>query len=86
MSFPGDLPARDWTHLGIQVRPDGTVVLVLNRRSAFTFPTRIHVEPGRAWRILLAGRAVETELLVRHLIVWSGERYSGTGVDGHPGG
>jgi DNA-binding SARP family transcriptional activator len=78
-SFPDDLPAPDWTHLGLQIGADGRLGLVLNQRLAHTYPADLRVDPRRPLRVIVTGRAVETELLIRNLIVWRGLRYQPQG-------
>ncbi len=74
-SFPDDLPTDGWTHLALQVGADGVVELVLNQRVVQRHPTPVPLDRGQRLRIVLTGRAVETELLVRNVIVWRGLRY-----------
>jgi len=69
------LPSRGWTHLAIQVRPDGYTEAVVNRRVVAQSRLRLP-DPGTArWHVCLFGASVDTRLLVRDLRVWRGVRY-----------
>lgn len=76
-------PSDDWVHLALQLRADGLASVFLHRELAYTSSLRIPVEAGGRWRIELSGAAVDTELLVRHLVLWRGERFS---IGGPPPG
>jgi DNA-binding SARP family transcriptional activator/energy-coupling factor transporter ATP-binding protein EcfA2 len=75
VDLPPHLSSDDWIHLGLQVRGDGQVMMVLDREVAAEGVVRLSSDPGSQWRISLTGEALGTELLVRQLRVWQGERY-----------
>ncbi len=70
---PDHLPPDDWTQIALQLRPDGTLEVLLNRTPMATSPIR--VEPDTSWRILLIGSSYETEVLARNVSIWDGPRY-----------
>ncbi|MGD2123481.1 MAG: AAA family ATPase [Gemmatimonadota bacterium] len=72
---PEDLPSDDWVHIALQVRADGYTSLVINRRRVGSAPVLLKSHEGKDWFLLLQGDAVGTELYVRNLSVWRGERY-----------
>jgi hypothetical protein len=68
------LPSRDWVHLALQIRPDGLSSIFLNREQINV--SRYPALPNNfTWKIELAGASVDTELLVRNLTLWRGERF-----------
>lgn len=69
------LPSNEWVHLALQVRPDGYAALYLNRQHIGTSQLRIVDFNDRQWRVQLRGASVDTELLVRDLVVWPRARY-----------
>ncbi len=72
---PQDLPPVDWTHVAVQVRPDGRVSLILNHRQVAEHPIRLTGTALDDWRIELAGHSLDTHLEVRYVALWSGPRY-----------
>lgn len=82
IGFPGRIAgpfaSGDWNRLALQVRADGETSIWLNGEHVVT--GRLHADLTRrdGWRIGLFGRAVDTELWVRDLIVWRGARYGPT--------
>lgn len=64
-----------WHHLGLQLDPTGALSVIVDRtvigRHPLPFP------PGSAspLRIGVLGRAQDTDLLIRDLVVWRGARY-----------
>jgi len=75
VDLPPHLSSDDWIHLGLQVRGDGQVMMVLDREVVAEGVVRLSSAPGSQWRIAFYGEALGTELLVRQLRVWQGERY-----------
>lgn len=73
--LPDLFPAEDWVHVAIQLRADGHPFLFLNREFVSALPVPVDNAPDAEWRILLLGRAVDTDLLVRNLALWPGMRY-----------
>lgn len=69
------LPSDEWVHAALQIRPDGTPAIFLNRRLVIEGDARLTGinEPG--WRILMTGHSVETRLLVRNVVLWPSARY-----------
>jgi hypothetical protein len=72
---PGALPADDWVHIALQVRADGDVSLVVDRQRITSAPVALQTLPGKEWYLVLQGDALGTELYVRDLRIWPGERY-----------
>ena len=72
---PESLPPKRWTHLAIQVRPDGECSLVVDRERVGTCPIRIPTTPVAQWTVKLDGDAVGTDLYVRSLNIWTEVRY-----------
>jgi DNA-binding SARP family transcriptional activator len=73
--LPRVLPRDGWVHAAIQISPAGEVSLVVEREVVATDPVRVDPRPAGAWRVLLFGRAVGTDVFVRDLAVWEGPRY-----------
>lgn len=73
--LPEHLPSDDWIHLGLQVRADGRVTLIVNREPVAEGVVRLSGTPTSQWRVALSGEGLDTELLMRHFSVWQGERY-----------
>ncbi len=71
---PG-LPTDGWTHMGLQVRADGEVRLVVNNRVVSTHPTRMPLRPATSLDLLVQARTADTELSLRNLAIWRGPRY-----------
>ena len=69
-------PSADWTHVALQVRPDGRVSLYWNRELVDRPELPLRIPAGSRWIVELAGASVETELLVRNLTLWRGTRFS----------
>ncbi|MCA9739481.1 MAG: AAA family ATPase [Gemmatimonadetes bacterium] len=74
-----ELADGDWHHVALQVRADGEISAVVDRRVRRTARYRFPVGSEHDWRVLIAGHSVDTELHVRDLVLWQGIRY---GVDG----
>jgi len=73
--LPDLLPTPNWVHLAIQVRPDGSTQLYVNRRLVATSRLRMDLNPDQRFRVALLGAAVDTELYVRNVSLWEGVRY-----------
>jgi hypothetical protein len=74
------LPSDEWVHVALQVRADGATSIFLNRRLTATPAGRLDLAPGQKWRINLYGASVDTDLWIRNLTLWRGERF-----DANPG-
>jgi hypothetical protein len=72
---PDALPSDDWVHIALQVRADGDVSLVVDRERIASAPVTLQALPGKDWYLVVQGDAVGTELYVRNLSIWPGERY-----------
>ena len=68
-------PPIDWTHLALQVRPDGSASLVVNHRLVKELRVRLTGAAFDDWRVLLAGHSLDTRLQVRYVTLWRGPRY-----------
>jgi DNA-binding SARP family transcriptional activator len=68
-------PSDDWVHLALQVRADGATSVFLDRRLASRPAGRLDLAPGQKWRINLYGASVGTDLWIRNLTLWRGERF-----------
>jgi DNA-binding SARP family transcriptional activator len=71
----GDLPSSAWTHVALQVRPDGKASLYLNRRHVAETPHAIPM-PAEGWRAALFGAALETRVFARNLALSHGPRFA----------
>ncbi len=72
---PEVLPTGDWIHIALQVRVDGVATIVLNRERIASAPVTLqNLETGK-FHLVIQGDAVGTEVFVRNLTVWPGERY-----------
>jgi hypothetical protein len=75
VSIGNALPSEQWTHLALQLYPDGYVELVLDRHVVARSRLR-HPNPNaQPWRVYLFGSSVDTRVLARDLRVWRGVRY-----------
>lgn len=72
---PEALPSDGWVHLALQVRADGQTSLVVNRQRVAVAPVALDTRPSHQWVLLIQGDAIGTEIFVRNLAVWAGERY-----------
>jgi hypothetical protein len=72
---PDILPTEGWMHVAMVVAPDGQVRLLLNGEEATQGPVPLAMHPDFRWRVELLGRAADTRLLVRDLVLWEGMRY-----------
>jgi hypothetical protein len=61
--------------MALQVRADGEATLVLDGQRVATNPVLLQTQPGQEWTLVLQGDAVMSEIFVRNLAVWPGERY-----------
>jgi hypothetical protein len=75
VALPGELPPTDWTHLGLQVRPDGEVSLFVNHRRVAVAALRLDLGRDAVWRVNIGGSAVDTEALVRNVLLWDGPHF-----------
>jgi hypothetical protein len=74
-------PSEDWVHVALQVRADGAPSLFLNREHVVSSQFKLPISEEDSWRVMLAGASVDTELLVRNLVVWRGERFDAEDPD-----
>jgi hypothetical protein len=65
----------EWTTLAIQVRADGSVFAVVNDSIVAEHPRKIRHAPDKRFYISIYHAAVDTELLLRDVTLWSEERY-----------
>jgi len=72
---PDLIPATGWTAVALQVRADGEVSLFLDREHAATSPVNLSTGDDGPWLLLLMGKSVGSEVLVRDLAVWEELRY-----------
>ncbi|TVP54162.1 MAG: hypothetical protein EA351_13730 [Gemmatimonadales bacterium] len=68
------LPREEWTHLAISVGADGAVSTFIDREWIGSTPVFLDPDPT-GWRIAILGKAMDTELEIRHLTLWPGLRY-----------
>jgi hypothetical protein len=73
--IPEALPTQGWTHIALQVRPDGETSLVVDRERVATSPVLLTTQPKYQWTLLVDGDAVGTELFIRDLNIWREIRY-----------
>jgi hypothetical protein len=69
------LPSDDWVHVALQARADGTTSVFLNRQLAFKPTGRLNLQSGGNWSIRIQGASVGTDLWIRNLTLWRGERF-----------
>lgn len=74
-SVPPHFTSSEWTHIALQVGPDGDVSLYVNREYVGSGLVRLPMRAGEAWRVILHGASVDTRLLLRNLVLWDGARY-----------
>ncbi|MEQ8329836.1 MAG: AAA family ATPase [Longimicrobiales bacterium] len=81
----GSIPLSDdqvpdeWTHLAIQVRPDGEGSLVLDRRVVFRHAGVMPAIARGPWRVAVFARTVDTRLRIRNVVLREGIRYGPEG-------
>ena len=75
VEVPDVLPSDDWVHMALQIRADGETSLVVNRQPVGVNPVDLQTDPRLEWHVILFGTVVGTELYMRNLTVWPGERY-----------
>ncbi|MEQ9569295.1 MAG: AAA family ATPase, partial [Longimicrobiales bacterium] len=71
----GGLMPGEWNTLAIQVRADGRVSAVANDSIVAVHPALLRMEPDARFHIAVAHSAVDTELHLREVSVWTEERY-----------
>jgi DNA-binding SARP family transcriptional activator len=71
---PG-LPTDGWVRAALVLAPDGNGRLLLNQREVARLPFPIHKAADQRWYVLLHGRAADTQLFIRDLVLWEGTRY-----------
>jgi DNA-binding SARP family transcriptional activator len=74
LTLPEQADPQDWIRFSVGIRPDGKVEVAVNGEPREDIP--LHVEMGEQgeWAVQLAGASVETDLMVRDLVVWRGLR------------
>ncbi|MEQ9397738.1 MAG: AAA family ATPase [Longimicrobiales bacterium] len=77
LSIPPQLVPAGWTHVELEMRPDGFATLRLGREVVAELPLGLPLTEHR-WRVRIEGASVGTTLLVRDLVLWGG-----TGGDTH---
>jgi hypothetical protein len=69
------LPSDAWHHLTLILAPDGAARLLIDREERGSAPSITVNGPDLHWHIVLFSRAVDTQLLLRDLVLWEGIRY-----------
>jgi DNA-binding SARP family transcriptional activator len=69
------LPADDWRRLSIVLAPDGNARLLLNQQEVARLPWPAQNGSDVRWFVQIQGAAVDTQLLIRDLVLWEGMRY-----------
>lgn len=64
-----------WTTLALQVRADGRVQAIVNDSIVAEHPARLRNEPGHRFYLSIGHAAVDTDLLLRDITLWTEERY-----------
>ncbi len=72
--LPAEVGTDDWIRLGLEVRPDGQVQVLVQGIPVGSHPLHVDAGTGSPWYLQIVGSAVDTELLVRDLGVWRGVR------------
>jgi hypothetical protein len=57
------------------VAPDGAARLLIDREQVATLAPTVTIEPDARWYVVILGRAADTHLYVRNLVLWEGMRY-----------
>ena len=74
-SRPDLFPSDGWRHLVIVLAPDGNARLLIDNQEVDRLPAPVRMDPSLRWAVLIQGRAADTQLLVRDLLLWQGMRY-----------
>jgi hypothetical protein len=69
------LPADDWRRVSIVLASDGNARLLLNQQEVARLPWPVYNTAGVRWFVQIDGAAVDTQLLIRDLVLWEGMRY-----------
>jgi hypothetical protein len=72
--LPPEANPGDWMRFALEVQPDGQVTVRVNGTTAGSVPLHLDIQPGDEWRLAITGASVDTELVVRDLLVWRGVR------------
>ena len=64
-----------WTSLALQLGPDGTVEIFVDHVLVHTSRWKALFDADARWRVVIAGAAVDTQLLLRNLTVTRGARF-----------
>lgn len=69
------LPPDDWTHIAIQMEPDGHASLFVDHQFRTSLLVPVDISNTNDWRIEITGHDVDTRLEIRNLRLWSGSLY-----------
>lgn len=75
VSRPDLFPSDDWKHVAIVLAPDGNARLLIDRKEVARLPLPVRMGNGTRWVVQINGRAADTRLLIRDLVLWEGMRY-----------
>ena len=64
-----------WTSLALQLGPDGTIEIFVDHQLVHTSRWKALFDADARWRVVIAGAAVDTQLLLRNLTVTRGARF-----------
>lgn len=64
-----------WTSLALQLGPDGTIEIFVDHVLVHTSRWKALFDADARWRVVIAGAAVDTQLLLRNLTVTRGARF-----------
>jgi hypothetical protein len=72
---PAVLPSDAWHNITLVLAPDGAVRLLIDREEVGSVPAVTANGPALRWHVMIHTRAVDTQLLLRDLVLWEGIRY-----------
>lgn len=75
ISRPDLFPSREWRHLAIVLAPDGRARLFVDRQQVAELPLPVTMRLSDRWHVYFVGRAADTHLMIRNLVLWEGMRY-----------
>lgn len=75
VELPPYFPTEEWVSLSLQLQPDGTASVLVDRQPVAEMPLPLAADYEGMWRVWITGASVDTELLIRDLALWRGARY-----------
>jgi hypothetical protein len=69
------LPSSGWQRVAIILAADGTARLLINQNEVARLQWPVYNGPEVQWHVEIGGRAADTRLFIRDLVLWEGVRY-----------